>query len=76
VADAVFAQSDRVDIHAGTIGMVGLVAYTGVGPIPNLLRRLTQASSTGATRPQDVEALPPLPRARVASASSRPERRQ
>ncbi|HEY4580845.1 MAG TPA: class I mannose-6-phosphate isomerase, partial [Candidatus Acidoferrales bacterium] len=36
-ADAVFAQSDRVDIHAGTIGMVGLVAYTGAGPLPHLL---------------------------------------
>ena len=34
--DAVFAQSDRVDIHAGKIGMVGLVAYTGIGPLPQL----------------------------------------
>ena len=30
--DAVFAQSDRVDIHAGPTGMVGLVAYTGDSP--------------------------------------------
>ena len=32
--DALFAQSDRVDIHAGAVGMVGLVAYTGGGPVP------------------------------------------
>jgi mannose-6-phosphate isomerase len=36
--DAVFAQSDRVDIHVGAIGMVGLVAYTG-GLVSDLLRR-------------------------------------
>ena len=47
--DAVFAQSDRVDIHAGTTGMVGLVAYTGGGPVPHLLRRLAQPGSTDAT---------------------------
>src|SRR5436190_12008317 len=28
-ADVVFAQSDRIEMHAGTNGMVGLVAYTG-----------------------------------------------
>ncbi len=41
--DALFAQSDRVDIHAGAGGMVGLVAYTGGGPVPHLLQRLTRA---------------------------------
>jgi mannose-6-phosphate isomerase len=40
--DAVFAQSDRVNLHAGTIGLVGLVAYTGVGLVPDLLQRLGQ----------------------------------
>ena len=35
--DAVFAQSDGVDIHAGPEGMAALVAYTGVGgPVPHL----------------------------------------
>ena len=43
--DALFAQSDRVDIHAGAAGMVGLVAYTGGGPIPHLLQPLTQPDS-------------------------------
>ena len=40
--DAVFAQADRVNLHVGTIGLVGLVAYTGVGPVPDLLQRLGQ----------------------------------
>ena len=43
--DAIFAQSDRVDIRAGTIGMVGLVAYTGGNPVPHLLQRLDAAGS-------------------------------
>lgn len=41
--DAVFAQSDSVDVHAGPEGMASLVAYTGVGgPVPHLLRRTAQ----------------------------------
>jgi mannose-6-phosphate isomerase len=36
--DAVFACADRVDIHAGETGMVGLVAYKGFGADPDLLR--------------------------------------
>jgi mannose-6-phosphate isomerase len=37
--DAVFAQSDSVDIRAGAEGMASLVAYTGVGgPVPRLLQ--------------------------------------
>ena len=35
--DAIFAQSDRVNIRAGTDGMAGLVAYTG-GLVPELLK--------------------------------------
>jgi len=72
-ADAVFAQSDNVDIHAGTNGMVALAAYTGVGPVPHLLRRLAQPVSTDARRPQMVQLPTPLPRARTASTSSRLE---
>ena len=36
IGDAIFAQSDRVDIRAGEGGMAGLVAYTG-GSAPELL---------------------------------------
>ncbi len=35
--DAIFAQSDRVDILAGRDGLAGLVAYTG-GVIPQMLK--------------------------------------
>src|SRR5271163_619714 len=41
--DTLFAQSDGVDIHAGAIGVVGLVAYKGGGgTIPHLLQRITR----------------------------------
>jgi mannose-6-phosphate isomerase len=72
-ADAVFAQSDRVDIHAGMVGMVGLAAYTGVGPVPHLLRRLTQPVSTDARRPQKVQVPTSPTPARAASTNSRLE---
>jgi mannose-6-phosphate isomerase len=38
--DVIFAQSDRVELRAGTMGMVGLVAYTGSSPASDLLRNL------------------------------------
>ena len=53
-ANAVFAQSDRIDIHAGTSGMMGLAAYTGIGPVPHLLRRLAQPDSTHAMRQSKI----------------------
>jgi hypothetical protein len=37
MGDAVFAQSDRVNIRAGTDGLSGLLAYTG-GLVPELLQ--------------------------------------
>jgi mannose-6-phosphate isomerase len=40
--DAVFAQAGRVDIHVGRTGMVGLVAYAGAGPVPDLLQHSSQ----------------------------------
>jgi mannose-6-phosphate isomerase len=53
--DAVFAQSDRVNIHAGTIGIVCLVAYMGAGPAPDLLQRPRQPDKWVAGRPQEVK---------------------
>jgi mannose-6-phosphate isomerase len=45
--DVVFAQADRIDIHAAGTGMVGLVAYKGAGVGPDLLRpRGSTAAST------------------------------
>jgi mannose-6-phosphate isomerase len=58
--DAIFAQSDRLDIRVGEIGMVGLVAYTGAGPVSNLLQRLRQPASTNTRRPLEVQVPPPL----------------
>ena len=46
--DAVFADSDCVDIHAGAAGLVGLLAYTGPGVIPDLLRHLPPPKTTTA----------------------------
>src|SRR6202521_2281228 len=59
-ADAVFAQSDRVDIHVGSTGMMALGAYTGVGPIPHLLRRLPPPSAIDVTRPPMAQVSPSL----------------
>ena len=64
--DAVFAQMDRVDIHAGSNGMVALAAYTGIGPIPHLLRRLARTDATDATRPSEIQVPTSLTRARAA----------
>jgi mannose-6-phosphate isomerase len=51
--DAVFAQSDRVDIHVGAIGMVGLVAYTG-GLVSDLLQHSAVPAEMAARRLQEV----------------------
>jgi mannose-6-phosphate isomerase len=71
--DTVFAQSDRVEIRAGTTGMVGLVAYTGIGPIPDLLQCVAQLDPTAARRPQEAQAPSALTRAEVAPTHSRLE---
>lgn len=42
--DAVFAQSDCVDVHVGPAGMVGLVGYTGTEQALHLLKGLEQSS--------------------------------
>jgi mannose-6-phosphate isomerase len=68
--DAVFAQSDRVDIHAGPDGMAGLVAYTGAGgPVPHLLQHLAEPGSPNAKRLDQVPTF--LTRARAAPAQAR-----
>jgi mannose-6-phosphate isomerase len=52
--DAIFVQSDHVNIRVGTLGIVGLVAYTGVGLVPDLLQRLGQTPESGARRLQEA----------------------
>ncbi len=53
--NAIFAQSDRVDLHAGAAGMVGLVAYTGASPIPDLLRNLKHRSAIDTGQQSEVQ---------------------
>jgi hypothetical protein len=73
IGDAVFVQSDRVNIHAGTIGMVGLVAYTGGGQAPHLLQRVREPSAMDSGRPQEVQVPTSFPQAKAVSANGRPE---
>jgi mannose-6-phosphate isomerase len=54
LGDALFAQLDRIEIDAGTNGMVGLVAYTGGSPVPHLLQRLTRPGPPDAGRPREL----------------------
>ena len=56
--DAVFARADRVGIHVGKTGMVGLMAYTGDGRVPDLLRRAGHVAETDARRLQEVQGPP------------------
>jgi mannose-6-phosphate isomerase len=59
--DAVFAQSDIVDIHAGAQGLASLVAYTGVGgAVPRLLQNTAQPSVADAASPQGRQMLTSL----------------
>ncbi len=53
--EALFAQSDHIDIHAGASGMTSLVAYTGGGKISRLLQPLTQPGSIHVGQPQTME---------------------
>jgi len=65
--DAVFAQSDSVDIQAGPEGMASLVAYTGVGgPVPHLLQRRAQASAPDAAPLEDRPRPTPFLRTKAA----------
>ena len=56
--DVVFVQADRVNIDVGKTGMVGLVASTGDGFVPDLLRRPGQLAQTDAGRLQEVQGPP------------------
>jgi mannose-6-phosphate isomerase len=44
VGDAMFAQSDHIDMRGGSTGLVALVARTQAGAAPNLLSRLDHQS--------------------------------
>ena len=54
VGDAIFAQSDRLDIQAGPTGMVALVAYAGGDAVPDLLRRIGRWNATDKNSLREV----------------------
>jgi mannose-6-phosphate isomerase len=54
IGDAVFVQSDRVDMHTGAVGMEALVAYPSGREAPHLLRRLKQSDTTDAERARKI----------------------
>jgi mannose-6-phosphate isomerase len=65
--DGIFVQSDRVDIHAGPTGMVGLAAYTGGNLVPHLLQRVKQPGAMDGGSPKVVQTPTLLPHTRKAS---------
>ena len=68
--DVIFVQSDRVNIQPGPIGMVGLAAYAGRGPVPHLLQRVKQAGAMNIGPPQEA---PILIQAQAIPTNERPE---
>jgi mannose-6-phosphate isomerase len=68
--DALFVQSDSVALHTGPTGLVGLVAYTGEDPVPILLRRARQPSTTGQRTLQATRAPPLVPRANTTTSTN------
>ena len=60
--DAVFMQADHVNIETGTTGLTGLSAYTGIGPIPDLLQLLGQPDVKDTRRAHEVRLRSSLPK--------------
>jgi mannose-6-phosphate isomerase len=57
--DAIFAQSESVDIHAGSQGMATLIAYTAVGGlVPYLLQSRSRRSATDEAWSEGMPAAP------------------
>jgi mannose-6-phosphate isomerase len=71
--EAIFAQSDRVVIHAGTDGMTCLAAYTGGVPISHLLEAVAKPSALDLKRSNKVRVPAPSPQTKAGPASRRPE---
>ncbi|HYI31573.1 MAG TPA: hypothetical protein VD863_27375 [Bradyrhizobium sp.] len=63
--DAVFLETDRVDIDAGPAGLTGLLAYTRVGVAPDLQRRLGQSDASDTRRTHEAALQASLTQART-----------
>jgi mannose-6-phosphate isomerase len=68
--DALFVQSDSVDLHAGPTGLAGLVAYTGKDPVPILLQRARQSGAADQRPPQATHAPSIFPRANTTTSTN------
>jgi mannose-6-phosphate isomerase len=71
--EAVFAQTDTVEIKVGATGMVGLVAYTGDSPVTNLLRRYTAPETIKVRLPKAKPAAAPLTQTKAVRKNGRLE---
>jgi len=71
--DALFAQSDHVDIHVGAAGMVALVAYTGAGPVPHLLKPITKRDQPTSGGPNEIQMRTSLTQTKAAPKNGRLE---
>jgi mannose-6-phosphate isomerase len=69
--DALFAQSDRVEIVAGPTGMVGLAAYTGGSPVSHLLQRVGQLGAIDGGSPQPAQTPILLPQGKTTAATNK-----
>jgi mannose-6-phosphate isomerase len=67
MGDAVFAQSDRVEMRAGPSGMVGLVAYAGTD-VP-VSQRLAGRSAADAGGPEEMHRATTLTRTQAVPAN-------
>jgi mannose-6-phosphate isomerase len=76
IGEVMFAQSDRVVIHAGKVGMAGLVAYTGGGPILHLLQDVNDAAEIKSERSNVPQVPISSPQLKAVTAIGRPERTQ
>ena len=56
--DVVFAQADRVSLHVGPAGMVGLVGYAGGEQAPHLLQRLEQSGAIDSISLPQAKTIP------------------
>ena len=70
IGDAIFVQSDRVNIQSGPSGLMGLAAYTGNDPVPHLLQRLNPSEAMKA--PQEMQ-VPVLAEAKAIPTNERVE---
>jgi mannose-6-phosphate isomerase len=71
--EALFAQGNTVEIQVGAVETVGLVAYTGGDPIPNLLQRRARPGFIAVEGPKEIQVPISLTQAEAVRKNRRPE---